>query len=495
MPDGPTVFLSHSTKGDPDAAAMRRELESELSARGWKVLVDEDGLRGGEDWRGVLYRWIADCDAAIVLMSDKALESKWVRREINLLLWRHALGSPLTIVPVMFAPTKDKSSPELRDLKELQYVSNNGTVQELASAVAARLPDLSVPLPDTGDQMRNWLAKVRSCLCDVTEKELLCAAAEALDACQDEQDFASIRDGQRFLAHQLLGQVRSGRIHTAMEHIAVPISGKLKQLSTLITPVWVNGEVARALLPRREKQTCATLNSTSSETARHYVRRAACCSSSYPTQVVTAREGENLEADLLRDCVVAVRQLLFIPEGVAIEADDVPLGGLPVRWYVERCGGAEITSRVITIGTPSQGSVHRLRQLVNGTTPPTKGAFWRSLPSMYQALPVHRCIESAGELLRVTDVDLPHLRPHLVADGVAFLDDLLEAQRSRPSRHRSTEIGATDQSHETTARIVNGRVRLPQIVDIENVQDQLHSDEVLGALSRLLAAQDLNAPA
>lgn len=323
----PTVFLSHSTKGDPDAVAMRHELESELTSRGWEVRVDENGLRGGEDWRNVLYHWIADCAAAIVLISDRALESQWVRREINLLLWRHALGSPLTIVPVMFSPTTNNSSVELRDLKKLQFVPNNGTPQELANAIAKRLPDVSVIPPDSRDSMQHWLAKVMSCLGGVTETSLLRAAAEALDACQDEWHFPSTRDGQHFLAHQLLGQVRTGRMHTAMEHIAVPVSGKLNQLVSLVSPVWVNGEVARTLLPRQGHRTCVTLNSKWPDTAVHYVRRAACCSDSYVKEVVTARAGEDLEGDLLRDCVIAVRKLLYLPDGMPLEDDEVPMGG------------------------------------------------------------------------------------------------------------------------------------------------------------------------
>ncbi len=212
----PKVFLSHSTKGDPDAAAMRGHLESELVARGWDVLVDEDGLRGGEEWRGVLYHWIADCDAAVVLMSDKALASSWVRREINLLLWRKALGSPLTIVPAELSPTEDTGAPELKDLRELQFVPHAEPAM-FAAAIAARLPDLSSPVVDTSDRMRLWLVDVVSCLREVTEHEPLRAAARALDARQEDWHFPSVGEGQRFLAHLLLGQTQVGRIHTAIE--------------------------------------------------------------------------------------------------------------------------------------------------------------------------------------------------------------------------------------------------------------------------------------
>lgn len=324
----PKVFLSHSTKGDPDAAAMRRHLETELTARGWHVLVDEDGLRGGEEWRGVLYHWIADCDAAVVLMSDRALASSWVRREINLLLWRRALGSPVTIVPAELSPTQDTGAPELRDLRELQFVPRDACAPALfADAIAARLPDLSAPLPDATDRMRHWLVDVVSCLRDVTDPEPLRAAAQALDAHHDEWHFPSVMDGQRFLAHWLLGPTNSGRIHTAIEHIARPASSKLAQLVCLVAPAWVDGEAARALLPLERHRTCAVLNARLPETARQYVRRAACCSLSYRIREVAAVVGESVEAELLRDCEQAVRELLDLPPGLPLDEDEEPLDG------------------------------------------------------------------------------------------------------------------------------------------------------------------------
>src|SRR4051812_44064690 len=97
----PAVFISHSSKTDPYADAVRIHVQRALVARGWEVRVDIDGLRGGEEWSGVLYHWLADCDAAVVLVGRKALTSKWVAREVDLLLWRRALGSPLTVVPAI----------------------------------------------------------------------------------------------------------------------------------------------------------------------------------------------------------------------------------------------------------------------------------------------------------------------------------------------------------------------------------------------------------
>ena len=42
------------------------------------------------------------------------------------------------------------------------------------------------------------------------------------------------------------------------------------------------------------------------------------------------------------------------------------MGGLIARWYIEQCGGAEITRKLITLGTPYRGAARALDQLVNG---------------------------------------------------------------------------------------------------------------------------------
>ena len=42
------------------------------------------------------------------------------------------------------------------------------------------------------------------------------------------------------------------------------------------------------------------------------------------------------------------------------------MGGLVARWYIERCDGAEVTRKLITLGTPYRGAGKALEQLVNG---------------------------------------------------------------------------------------------------------------------------------
>ena len=51
------------------------------------------------------------------------------------------------------------------------------------------------------------------------------------------------------------------------------------------------------------------------------------------------------------------------PGGTYAEAQVVfvchSMGGLVARWYIEKCGGAEVTRKLITLGTPYRGAVRR----------------------------------------------------------------------------------------------------------------------------------------
>ncbi len=109
------------------------------------------------------------------------------------------------------------------------------------------------------------------------------------------------------------------------------------------------------------------------------------------------------------------------------------MGGLVARWYIEKEGGAAITRKLVTMGTPYRGALNALDQLVNGVRKgigPLKidlSGFARSLPALYQLLPEYACIESPGGLLKTTQISAPELDPKMVSDAMKFHDDLDEA--------------------------------------------------------------------
>jgi pimeloyl-ACP methyl ester carboxylesterase len=140
------------------------------------------------------------------------------------------------------------------------------------------------------------------------------------------------------------------------------------------------------------------------------------------------------------------------------------MGGLVARWYLQQCGGAEVTRKLITFGTPWRGAAKALDQLVNGASewlgPLRDGVsrFVASLPSAYQLLPEYACIDVGGQHLKTTETQLPGLDDRRIADAMAFHLDLQRAEAARPDRTRTTHmIVGTRQPTTTTIRIEGPR--------------------------------------
>ena len=108
------------------------------------------------------------------------------------------------------------------------------------------------------------------------------------------------------------------------------------------------------------------------------------------------------------------------------------MGGLVSRYYLEVLGGWRSTRALITFGTPHRGSLNALDFLANGFSK----AFGlvdltdlvRSFPSIYQLLPVYRCVDVGdGQASYLADV----------ADRVPGLD--AEAVRAARAFHQEIE--------------------------------------------------------
>jgi hypothetical protein len=105
------VFVSHSSHTAGSRAyldAITHAIEAEKGE--FELLVDDSTLAPGDEWRSVIYRWLDQAHAAVVLMSDDALASPWVDIEISILSFQYLRGRTLKIIPVMLADTIDEQA-------------------------------------------------------------------------------------------------------------------------------------------------------------------------------------------------------------------------------------------------------------------------------------------------------------------------------------------------------------------------------------------------
>lgn len=143
------------------------------------------------------------------------------------------------------------------------------------------------------------------------------------------------------------------------------------------------------------------------------------------------------------------------------------MGGLVARWYIAS-GGAEVTRKLITLGTPYRGAARTVDQLVHGVR---KGLgplsvdltdFARSLPSLYQLLPSYACLAGATGLSQISAATaLPDLDGTRLDDAMLFHKQMEDNEQSdAASANRRHAITGSRQRTATTLQFSNGTVRL-----------------------------------
>jgi hypothetical protein len=255
------------------------------------------------------------------LLNREAMASSWVLREVNILLWRRALGYPLKIVPAILGDfsqqdLKDAGFGELTDLQMAKLGSSPRT-QETAERIAEEVAAQLAGWPDEEDnsEMARWAKAVSHALSMVGDRDSLVAAARQLQV--EDAYLDRVRDpqeGPRFVAHQLLARDQGRRIYLAIAEIADYTPAEwLGRLIDKIGAAWVNGETARVLLAfGRGKPGTVVLNALTPETAEQYVDRATCyAQTGYKCEVVTAVAGESFVEEFEQECVKAVDKLLM----------------------------------------------------------------------------------------------------------------------------------------------------------------------------------------
>ncbi len=157
------------------------------------------------------------------------------------------------------------------------------------------------------------------------------------------------------------------------------------------------------------------------------------------------------------------------------------MGGLVTRWYVEKGGGAEITRRVITLGTPYRGSLDALLYLVNGLRPGLGrlgvrldlSPFARSLPSLHQLTPDYACLTGGGssEPRYAREVaGLPGVDEGLLKDAGVFHAALRDARAGAAYGVEYLPVSGVLQPTPTTAGI-DGNGRLSSLLTIRGVDE------------------------
>jgi hypothetical protein len=386
------VFISHSSRADPLARQVRERIAAGLKTKHYEVKVDTDALKPGEDWCPTLYKWLAECDAAVVLFNQEALDSFWVRREVNILMWRRALNPGLVVVPVLIGGLKTAALRDngFSDVLPVEFarapteVQDESVIEDLVKQVLqqfAELPDLSTE----SDSMRKWIELVADYLERTRKKKALTEAVRALGIADEYLPSMDAQAGVgQFIAQQMLDAAPGGQLMKAILEIAPHLDGdSLERLITQVTPAWISGEVARHLLPpgaeKASHRRTVAMNACESRTAQQFVDRAMCLDFAHYHIGAAGgvAVGEDLAQETLDQCFRAVRHLLGLPPDWPLEKLIFRPGCFHFLILTMHRLRPEIVAEVVT-------ELHRVVPqmiiiLLTGDTPPTAEALreWR----------------------------------------------------------------------------------------------------------------------
>lgn len=131
------VFISYVN----DDRELARRLSRSLEAAGFEVWLDESNILPGDNWAEKVSQALRDSQAMVVLVSPAAMESKWVRSEIEFALGAKEYRGRL--VPVFVGPRnsipQDRLPWILRRLKGIEWTdqAEEESLREVAEVLAA----------------------------------------------------------------------------------------------------------------------------------------------------------------------------------------------------------------------------------------------------------------------------------------------------------------------------------------------------------------------
>ncbi|AGZ40701.1 hypothetical protein AFR_12075 [Actinoplanes friuliensis DSM 7358] len=300
------VFVSHSANGDPYAASVRDAVEARLAADGHSPLVDRNLIHPGDRWRATLLNWLGTCDAAVILITDKAEDSNWVRAECTILGWRAWLNPSMRIVPVLL--NEGASSAVLETLgltpvamREIQVLKVDDLTGHDPATVAEAVGDCfegyRVSLHDK-DPMVKWRVRVERHLDD---NMFLEDAALRLGIHDD--DIKAGESLSTWVADRLL-QSEAVPIEQAVDELIMDprFAQWMGSFAPLISCAWLPAEMADKLFAVAADQSgrrVAWATVARPTTAGRLLRRITCCDTRYtivgPVSAAGTGSGDHAE--------------------------------------------------------------------------------------------------------------------------------------------------------------------------------------------------------
>lgn len=282
------LFISHSSRlhddetGDAQAQANWQLLQDTCGALGQAygqdidILVDYAGLQPSDRWEQCLDQWLYDCHAGVLLLSKRARQSAWVRKEATILCWRAANEADFKVFLVLL-DGQQAADLEADDyfrtlgLSRFQCVKDVNTAAEIVPGLRPRLDECVALKSRPQTPFERLVGGVEKILAREIDADSLADLWQALKV--GGQPPASAPDPARRLARGIAGHlVRQGEqalpLFTRLMNEVSPRPDRQRAEEVLryIRALWVDVGAARIMADARQPGDCLALNG-------HYVAK------------------------------------------------------------------------------------------------------------------------------------------------------------------------------------------------------------------------------
>ncbi|MGZ6613103.1 MAG: toll/interleukin-1 receptor domain-containing protein [Solirubrobacteraceae bacterium] len=255
--------MSHSSHTDEEKAFLRSFVSALQDDSLLEARVDIDLYAGG-DWNLELNVWMAECHAAVVLLTPSALDRPWVLKEVTTLVWRASLDAEFTVLPVWFDGVDEdsvKASPLGPVFLERMQSIPGGDAAAVAEAVKSRLAVVA----DRVAEASTPLGRLTATLSDALAKAPTEGLEEVISLMGIEASVGGPRRKEEYadLIARKLVQLRFARVRSLVDLInslrtrSGFTSESAKQVLGMLAPMWIPAEDAGRLPALRDRKTGA----------------------------------------------------------------------------------------------------------------------------------------------------------------------------------------------------------------------------------------------
>lgn len=251
------IFISHGTdKTRPEELTYLDTLEARLAAAPspHDVLLDRTRIGAGDDWEGLLHDAIAECQAAVLLLSPRALDRPWVLKEATLLSYRKAREAVFPFFCVLLPGVTHEdlaSRPAFAALKldRIQAFAAGSTAQAVADWVREHAATVVPPADTPLDRLERAL-EARLAHVDSNELEAICERLLG-----EKVAWVASTDRARLRARVLARGIARGQLArvggiTALSKslkAAGLVEAHLREVLKLAASMWVDDQIAGRL--------------------------------------------------------------------------------------------------------------------------------------------------------------------------------------------------------------------------------------------------------